>query len=170
VLFSRPGSSTRAFHQEQSYVGFQTRGDEYAWWDSGLRTLECTKRMMALELYASLSQHGTDSFGDHVQRTFDLARTFADLVREAPDFECPVEPEANIVCFRHVPDGATDLDGLQLRIREEIVRRGDFYIVTTRLPEGVNLRITIMNARTNEADLRALLSAVRDAAQDTGDA
>jgi len=165
VLFGRPGSSDRAFQQEQSYVGFRSDGDAYAWWDSGLRTLECTKRLMALELYASLSEHGTDSFGDHVQQTFDLARTFADLLREAPDFDFPVEPQANIVCFRHVPEGVSDLDGLQLRIREEIVRGGDFYIVKTHLPQGVHLRATIMNARTTVDDLRALMTAVRSAGQ-----
>jgi L-2,4-diaminobutyrate decarboxylase len=169
VVFGRSGASNRAFHQEQSYVGFQAEGDAYAWWDSGLRTLECTKRMMALGLYTSLTAHGTDSFGDYVEQTFDLARMFADLLREAPDFDLPVEPQANIVCFRHVPDGASDLDGLQLRLREAIVRGGDFYIVKTQLPQGAHLRVTIMNARTTEDDLRALLTAVRDAAQSTAD-
>ena len=165
VLFGRPGSSDRAFQQEQSYVGFRRDGDAYAWWDSGLRTLECTKRMMALELYASLSEHGTNSFSEYVQQTFDLARTFADLLREAPDFEFPVEPQANIVCFRYVREGVSELDELQLRIREAIVRSGDFYIVKTQLPQGIHLRITIMNARTTEDDLRALIAAVRSAAE-----
>ena len=105
VLFSRPGTSNQAFHQEQSYVSFRAEGDAYPWWDSGLRTLECTKRMMALGLYTSLTTHGTDSFGDHIEQTFDLARTFANLLRETPDFDLPVEPQANIVCFRHVPNG-----------------------------------------------------------------
>jgi len=135
----------------------------YSWWDSGLRTLECTKRMMALELYASLSEHGTDRFADHVTMTFDLARWFAGLLRDAPDFEVAAEPEANIVCFRHVPDGVRDLDELQLLIRERIVQSGDFYFVKARLPEGVHLRVTIMNDRTTEEDLQRLVDAIRSA-------
>jgi L-2,4-diaminobutyrate decarboxylase len=120
--------------------------------------------MMSLELYASLAQHGTEMFGAHVEQTFDLARRFADTISGEPDFELATEPQANIVCFRHVPERAEDLDQLQLRIREAIVRAGDFYIVKTRLPTGLYLRVTIMNARTTERDLRALLHAIRQIA------
>jgi L-2,4-diaminobutyrate decarboxylase len=161
VLFRGPEWSSRAFQQEQSYVGFQSAGDEYPWWDSGLRTLECTKRMMSLELYASVMQHGTEAFSAHVEQTFELARRFADVISAEPDFELATEPQANIVCFRHVPGGERDLDLLQLQIREAIVHAGDFYIVKTRLPAGLYLRATIMNARTTEDDLRTLLRRIR---------
>jgi len=121
--------------------------------------------MMALELYATLTQHGIELFRTYVEQTFDLARTFAGLIRAAPDFDCAVEPQANIVCFRHTPAGAEhDLDGLQLRIREAMLDDGGFYIVKTSLPTGIYLRTTIMNARTSEEDLRALLQSVRSLA------
>jgi L-2,4-diaminobutyrate decarboxylase len=165
VIFGRPGAADRTFHQEQTYIAFHDEGGAYSWWDSGLRTLECTKRMMALALYASLSEHGTERFREHVTRTFDLARWFGDLLRETPDFEVAVEPQANIVCFRHVPDGISDPDRFQSRIRDEMVRRGDFYILETRLPRGAHLRITIINDRTTQEDLRDLLTAIRDCGQ-----
>jgi L-2,4-diaminobutyrate decarboxylase len=165
VIFRRPGIAAQTFQQHQSYIGFRQSGAEYAWWDSGLRTLECTKRMTALALYTSVCGEGTARLGEHVERTFDLARGFAQLVGEASDFECAVEPQANIVCFRHTPAGTADLDALQLAIREEILRRGEFYIVKAALPTGIYLRITIMNARTTADDLLALLDAARDAAK-----
>jgi L-2,4-diaminobutyrate decarboxylase len=164
VLFRRFDASSNAFQQEQSYLGFRASGDEYPWWDSGLRTLECTKRMMSLELYASVSQHGTEVFSAHVEQTFDLARRFAAIISAEPDFELATEPQANIVCFRHLPARAEDLDQVQLRIREAILRAGNFYIVKTRLPAGLYLRVTIMNARTTEDDLRALLHGIRQIA------
>lgn len=164
VLFGRQGAADRTFHQEQSYVGFRADGTDFAWWDSGLRTLECSKRMMALELYASLTQHGTNVFADHITRTFDLARWFAGLIEDSPDFELAVEPQANIVCFRYVHADVRDTDALQLRVRNSLVRDGVFYIVKTRLPEGVFLRTTIINARTNEDDLRDLLDTIRSTA------
>jgi L-2,4-diaminobutyrate decarboxylase len=165
VLYRRAGVADRAFHQEQSYVGFDAHDGEFAWWDSGLRTLECTKRMMALELYASLAEHGPAFFADYVRRTFDLARWFARALDAAPDFEVATAPEANIVCFRHTPSGAGDLDALQLSIREALVHAGTFYLVKTRLRDTVYLRTTIMNPRTSEDDLLALLAAIRDAAR-----
>ena len=165
VVFGRRGAADRTFHQDQSYVGFHAEEGEYPWWDSGLRTLECTKRMMALALYASLSEHGTDAFADHVTRTFDLARWFAGILRDAPDFEVAVEPQANIVCFRHLPGNVRATDEYQLQLREAVVHRGDFYIVKTRLPQGVYLRTTIINARTTEDDLLDLVKAIREAGQ-----
>ncbi len=164
VVYRRRGAADRAFHQDQSYVGFQAREGEFAWWDSGLRTLECTKRMMALELYGSLAAHGTDFFADYVTRTFDLARWFAGELASAPDFELAVEPQANIVCFRFVPEGVSDLDALQLAVREELVQSGAFYLVKTRLRDRTWLRTTIINPRTTEADLTALIDAIRASA------
>jgi len=164
VLYRRPGVADRTFHQEQSYVGFHAEEGEFAWWDSGLRTLECSKRMMALELYASLVEHGQVFFADYVSRMFDLARWFAREIDAAPDFELATQPSANIVCFRVTPSGVDDLDGLQLRIREELVHSGAFYVVKTRLRNRTYLRTTIINPRTTETDLLALLMAIRAAA------
>jgi L-2,4-diaminobutyrate decarboxylase len=165
VLYRRPGVADRTFHQEQSYVGFDAHEGEFAWWDSGLRTLECTKRMMALELYASLAEHGPGFFADYITRTFDLARWFAGAIDAAADFELAVEPEANIVCFRFTPAGVEDLDALQVAVREELVHSGRFYVVKTRLRDRTWLRTTIINPRTAEADLLALLAAIRAAAR-----
>ena len=72
--------------------------------------------------------------------------------------------QANIVCFRVTPRGVDDLDALQVRIREELVHSGAFYIVKTRLRDRTYLRTTIINARTTEHDLSALLAAIRAAA------
>jgi L-2,4-diaminobutyrate decarboxylase len=52
----------------------------------------------------------------------------------------------------------------QIRIREELVHSGAFYLVKTRLRDRTYLRTTIINPRTTENDLSALLMAVRAAA------
>lgn len=164
VLYRRPGSGDRAFHQAQSYVGFQAQEGQFAWWDSGLRTLECSKRMMALELYASLAEHGETFFAEYVRRMFDLARSFAREIDAASDFELATHPQANIVCFRVTPPAVGDLDELQLAIRDDLVRSGAFYLVKTVLRNRTYLRTTIINPRTTEQDLADLLTAVRCAA------
>jgi L-2,4-diaminobutyrate decarboxylase len=61
-----------------------------------------------------------------------------------------------------------DLDALQLRVRERLLRDGAFYVVKTRLRDGgVWLRVTIINPHTTDADLDALSEAVRAAARGT---
>jgi L-2,4-diaminobutyrate decarboxylase len=165
VLFRDGARSFEAFAQEASYL-FHGDG-ERPWSDVGLRTLECTKEMMALKLYTCLSVLGTRVFEDEVTRSYDQARRFAEVLGASGDFEVAVPPDCNIVCFRytpaHVPD--TEWDALQVRLRERLVTRGDFYLVQTRLPKGVYLRTTLINPLTTDADLDALVESLRTAAR-----
>jgi L-2,4-diaminobutyrate decarboxylase len=164
VLFRDGARSYQAFAQEAPYLFHGGSGDELPWWDVGLRTLECTKRMLAFKLYAALSLLGTRFFARYVEGCFGLAQRFAERIAAAPDFELAVTPECNIVCFRWTPREAKSeaLDALQAGVRARIVESGAFYPVQTRLPKGVHLRVTLLNPLTSEADLEALLVAVRE--------
>ncbi|MFS8068775.1 MAG: pyridoxal phosphate-dependent decarboxylase family protein [Byssovorax sp.] len=164
VLFRDGARSYEAFAQEASYL-FEGRDPEDEWFNVGTRTLECTKRMLGLKLYTALAIHGTQLFGDYVADTFDRARRFAERLAREPDFELLIPPQCNIVCFRHRPEGATDLDELQSTLRRRLIEDGSFYLVQTRLPAGVFLRITIINPATSDADLDALIYRLREAAQ-----
>jgi L-2,4-diaminobutyrate decarboxylase len=163
VLFRDGHHSYQAFAQKADYL-FQEHG-EGEWWDSGLRTLECTKRMMGVELWGALALHGTQMFSDYVTWMFDLGRAFAGMVRETTDFELAVEPDGNIVCFRHLPPKAVDLDRCQERVRQHLLAEGSFYLVQTRLRGRVYLRVTLINPLTTEGDLVALLEAIRSTAR-----
>lgn len=186
VLFRDGRDSYATFAQRASYL-FTEPGTEpgaqvaptQEWWNPGLRTLECTKKMMILKLFVSLSQYGTRLFSDYITATFDLARAFADRLRAAGDFSLAVAPEANIVCFRYTPPnsdgaGASERDrdavaqargdALQEKIRQRLLLDGSFYLVKTRLPTGVHLRTTLINPLTTLAELDALLIAIRSAA------
>ena len=164
-LFRDGRRSYETFSQEASYL-FAARDPRGApgdsWYDLGTRTLECTKRMMSLELYGALALHGERYFDSYVTRMFDLARAFADRIEAAPDFELFARPEANIVCFRHVRAGV-DLtqDELQTRLRRAVLASGSHYLVQTTLTHGVYLRTTLVNPRTTEQDLAMLLDALR---------
>jgi len=158
VLFKDAARSYETFAQEAHYL-FGPLQD--SWSEIGPRTLECTKRMMSLELYGALELHGTRLFADYVTRMYDLAEVFAGMLREASDFVLAVEPDCNIVCFRYHPPGVLDLDALQTRVRLALLASGAFYLVQTRLPAGIYLRVTLINPLTEESDLRALLTAIR---------
>jgi len=159
VLFRDGRRSHEAFAQEASYLLDDSVREN--WWDGARRTLECTRRTLALPLYVALAHHGEAALAAHVERLHALADSFAAIIRGADDFELAVEPESNIVCFRHTPAGAEDLDAVQARARETIVKSGAFFLVRTTLRGRVWLRTTLMNPRTTEGDLRALLDEVR---------
>jgi L-2,4-diaminobutyrate decarboxylase len=162
VIFRDGRRSYEAFSQRASYL-FQGSADE-EWYNFAHRTLECTKTMMGMRLFASLAAYGTDFFAGYVEAMWDLAGAFASLLREAPDFEVAVEPESNIVCFRYLKPGETDGNGLQRRIRHTLLERGTFYVVQAELNGSLWLRCTLINPRTTAADLEALMDEIRSIA------
>lgn len=163
VLFRREDHAYEAFAQQASYLFAATRPAD-TWWDLGQRTLECTKRMMAIELWTALRARGEAWFGAVVDRQHALAVELAALVDAAPDFELALAPASNIVCYRHVPDGVRDLDAVDLHnraLRRRVVEDGRFYIVGTQLPGGYFLRSTLMNPLIEQRDLEQLLDHLR---------
>jgi len=160
VMFRRADHAYEAFAQQASYLFAATRPAD-TWWDLGQRTLECTKRMMAIELWCALRAHGEAWFGEVVDRLLALAAGLADRIAAAPDFELALAPESNIVCFRHRPEGVSDLDAHNRALRRRVVEDGRFYVVGTALPGGYQLRSTIMNPLTEPTDLDGLLDHLR---------
>lgn len=160
VLFREEGRSYEAFAQEASYL-FTDRNPKEEWFNLANRTLECTKRAMGLKLYAALSMYGPELFGQYVEMMFDLAKTFAEKLKAAKDFELAVEPECNIVCFRYKPQFPASVDLTQYKVRQRLLAEGSFYVVQTQLPKGLFLRVTLINPFTTPADLDALLASIR---------
>ncbi|MEP6863963.1 MAG: pyridoxal-dependent decarboxylase [Deltaproteobacteria bacterium] len=153
VLFKHEAHAYEAFAQHASYLFADARPQTH-WWDLGTRTLECTKRAMAIELWTALRTYGEAWFGEVIDRQVELTRALAAKVAAAPDFELAQEPELNIVCYR--------MRGVDNRaLRERVLEDGRFYIVGTELADGYYLRSTIMNPLTEPADFDALLEYLR---------
>jgi len=163
VLFKRTQHAYAAFAQQASYLFADQAPDDH-WWDLGTRTLECTKRMMAIELWCTLRVHGEEFFGDVVDRLVLLAPAVKFAIDASDDFELALDPESNIVCYRHRPEGtaAAALDAHNRALRQRVVEDGRFYIVGTQLASGYFLRSTIMNPLIEESDLDDLLDHLRN--------
>ena len=160
ILFKEPLTSFRAFSQQASYLLDE---DEYHWYDSASRTMECTKNMMGVKLYMIPKLYGGAVFEQFVDKTYDLARYFAELLTTSEDFELALTPQANILCFRYQPKGVStaQLNGLNAQIRQRCIEDGEFYIVQTKIAGTHYLRTTIMNPFTEKHTLHALLAHIR---------
>jgi L-2,4-diaminobutyrate decarboxylase len=150
VLFKNAHDGTNAFAQQAHYL-FEDDDGADAWADIGKRTIECTKRMMSLELYACLSVYGADAFSAHVDRLCDLGAAFADILTEK-GLQVLVPPEANIVVFRRPGDDG----GVVAAIRKRLLAEGRFYLVQARVGGELWLRCALMNPLTSVDDLRLL--------------
>jgi len=161
VLFRNGAHSYETFDQQATYL--LNDQSEEPWFNSAIRTLECTKNMMGLKVYSILKTYGEQVFIDYVTVCYDLARKFEEVLLASPDFELPFKPESNIVCFRYLAPGKnTDsLDALNSAIRQKIMESGKFYIVQTQINGKVYLRTTLMNPFTSETDMLQLIEEIR---------
>lgn len=166
VVFREAAHAFAPFEEDATYLFNEESAEER--YNLAHRTIECTKRMLALKVYAALMVYGTRVFGDYVMRAYDLGRRFGEMVEAADDFELGARPESNIVCFRYTGKAMEDLDGLQAGIRQRIRESGAFYIVQAQLPTGLYLRTALMNPFIEEKHLVELMETVRDAAGSMG--
>ena len=163
VLFRRGGRAYDAFAQRATYL-FREAAPEDTWWDLGTRTLECTKRMMAVEVWAALRVLGEEWFGDVVERLVVLAASLAAKIEASKDFELALDPELNIVCYRHrpvrIPPGP-GLDEHNRALRQRLVEDGTFDVTGVQLPQGYFLRSAMMNPLIEDSDLDELIEQLR---------
>ncbi len=154
-LIYREGANSYApFRQDAPYLLDKEamRMQEY---DGALRTVECTKRSLAVSLWAAWAMYGEGHFADLIDVAFASTMQFHDLLVEAADFEPCHEPQGNILCFRYLgkrPAG---------EIRRTLLERGHHYITITRLNGETVLRVTVMNPFSDETTFRALLDEIR---------
>ncbi|TAL62294.1 MAG: aminotransferase class I/II-fold pyridoxal phosphate-dependent enzyme [Bacteroidetes bacterium] len=162
VLFRNGERSYETFAQKASYL-FQ-KSQNNVWYNSAIRTIECTKSALGIIAYTALKYYGNSYYKEYIDSRYDLTRSFAIMVRSDSQLELAVEPESNIVCFRFTSEGADELTLNQINsaIRDKIIKDGSYYIVQTELNGKVWIRLTIINPMTSEDDLKKLLKRIKE--------
>lgn len=165
LLYKNPRHSYEAFRQNAPYL-FDPSAPGLAEFDSGLRTVECTKRAASFGLWGAWSLFGPQLFTDLVDVTFDLGRQFFEKLRATTDFVALHEPQCNIVAFRHVPTALCDADpkrlgDFQQKLRRSVIESGEFYLTATPLDGVPALRVTLINPLTTGDTLDQLLETLR---------
>lgn len=161
VLFKDKHKGNQTFHQKAQYL-FEDNDIEEQWFNSGLRTFECTKFMMCLKFYVLWKTYGIEVFEQNIDCLYGLGKTFAVMINQHQDFELALNPQTNIVCFRFLKEGCDEqqLNALNKQIRQKLLEDSEFYIVQTVLNETHYLRVTLMNPMTTEAHLHQLLNKI----------
>lgn len=165
VFYKDKAHRFATFQQNAPYL-FDPSAPGLADYDSGLRTVECTKRAAGFGLWGVWALFGPQLFADMVDVTFAAARVLYEKLCEAEDFETLHEPECNIVVFRHVPASMGDaprerMNAFQLALRRRLVESGAFFIVSTIIDDMAALRVTVMNPFTATEHLDLLMDTLR---------
>jgi L-2,4-diaminobutyrate decarboxylase len=157
-----------AFAQQAPYLFHAGKSTRVL--DQGIRSFQCSRRADVLKLWFAIQRFGSHGLGRLYDHLCNTARLLHDAIEERADFENLHEPESNILCFRYLGDesklrrrkkaGASDLariDALNRELRQRYNREGSGWITATVLDGRPVLRVTMMNPRTGEAHVRALL-------------
>jgi glutamate/tyrosine decarboxylase-like PLP-dependent enzyme len=150
-----------AFAQPASYLARSTRGlaagDPWPC-DFGP---DLSRGFRALKIWMTLKHYGAARLGQMVERTCDLARHLADRVEAEPALELSAQVTLNIACFRCV----TLDDRAHAELAADIQESGVAAPSITTLGGRTVLRAAIVNHRTEQCHVDALLDAVIAGAQ-----
>lgn len=161
LVYKDGRTSDATFSQKADYLLEDSKDAD--WYNSGKRTFECTKNMMALHWFVLLKTYGEALFDESVTLLYDLGQRFGEIINKEERFELAIVPMTNIVCFRYT-DTSLDTDSLNqvnLQIRQKLLEDGEFYIVQTKLRGKQFLRVTVMNPFTTEKHLMELLEKIK---------
>jgi L-2,4-diaminobutyrate decarboxylase len=148
-----------AFSQRAPYLFHGEQGERVL--DQGVRSFLCSRRADVLKLWVAFQRYGSRGIGAVYDRLCEVATAMHDQLVAHPAFEPMHRPECNILCFRWIGDGAlsdAELDEANRDLRERYNRSGEGWITATNLGGRRVLRVTIMNARTSEDDVAAIIA------------
>jgi L-2,4-diaminobutyrate decarboxylase len=167
LFYRRSTDQYHAVSQQASYL-FDEDAQRPDAFNTGLGTIECTKRAAAFSLWGTWAIYGKRLFGDLVDTTYGVARQFAARIDAHPDFDLLNEPESNILVFRYVPPALRHaapgcIGEFQNALRKRVIESGESYIVPA-MHHGIGaLRLVVMNPLTTEAHFDRLIESLSTA-------
>jgi aromatic-L-amino-acid decarboxylase len=145
----RPEAFRAAFSAHGDYLPVSERAVDLREYGPALG-----RRFRALKLWAVMRAYGRRGLQELIREHIRLAALFEEWVRDEPGWRVAAPRHFSTVCFRHE---TVDSD--------EIARRatatGELFLATTRLSGEPTIRLTIGNARTQEADVQRAWDVLR---------
>jgi glutamate/tyrosine decarboxylase-like PLP-dependent enzyme len=128
--------------------------------------LQNTRSFRALKVWLCLRQAGRSGYEEQIRRDIGLARRLDERARITPDIEAGTH-NLSLTTFRFRPDDADTtpgweryLDRLNRALLIELQTGGEAYVSNAVLQDRYFLRACIVNFRTTDADVDALLDIV----------
>ncbi len=119
-------------------------------------TLEYSRPFRALKLWLAFRAHGAAAFRAAIDRNLRQARLLYEEVTARPELESLCgPPPLTIVPFRHV--GGADLDAHNAALARALQEDGRVWVAPARVDGQTCLRPCIVNFRTTDDDVRALV-------------
>jgi aromatic-L-amino-acid decarboxylase len=168
VLYTKdPQSLKQAFALLPEYLVTRTQDEAVNLMDYGI---QLGRRFRSLKLWMVLRAYGAEGLAERIRLHCELARDFAGMVHFEGGWEITAPVTLSLVCFRHVPSGATEAEiaSINAAIMERVNARGRVYLSHTKLEGRYTLRLAIGNIRTERSHVELAWQELRDAAASVG--
>jgi glutamate/tyrosine decarboxylase-like PLP-dependent enzyme len=150
LLYREPALARAAHTQHAAYLDVLTEAPD---WNPTDYSIGLTRRARGLPFWFSLATHGTRAYAAAIEQTLATARFAAEEVRRRDHLELLRDPELSVVVFRRLGWSPQDYQEWSDRLLAE-----EFAFVVPTSHAGETLcRFAIVNPRTSEDDIRAIL-------------
>ncbi|UTS79066.1 pyridoxal phosphate-dependent decarboxylase family protein [Phaeobacter piscinae] len=111
------------------------------------------RRFRALKIWFLIRTYGLEGLRQRLRNHVTWSQQLHDRLQLEPDFEIVTPPMWSLWSFRYQPDGARDLDDLNLRLVNAINDDGRIYLTQTRVDGALVIRFQAGQFETTEADV-----------------
>ncbi|PYX59477.1 MAG: aspartate aminotransferase family protein [Acidobacteria bacterium] len=122
--------------------------------------IQLGRRFRALKLWFVIRHYGVEGLQYHIHRHVQLARQFADWVKNDDRFKLAAPVPLNLVCFRHKGG-----DAVNQTIMECLNHSGDLYLTHTKLDGKLTLRLCVGQTNTQERHVERAWRRIREEAE-----
>ena len=150
LIYKDPEIARAAHTQHAGYLETLDSGQ----WNPSDYAIHLTRRVRGLPFWFSLATHGTDKYAESMDKTMDLARASAQLIKEHPNLELLMEPELSIVAFTRKGWQISDYQRWSDKL---LVDQIGFVTPSSHQGEPI-LRFAIVNPWTSITDIKVILA------------
>ena len=112
-----------------------------------------SRRARGLPFWFSLATYGTEAYSAAVERTLEVTRRAAELIRTSAHVQLVIEPELSVVLLRRLGWSAAQYQAWS----DDQLAAGESFVVPTSWNGETLLRFCIVNPLTTEDDIAAIL-------------
>ena len=150
LIYRNPEIARAAHTQHAGYLEALEIGE----WNPSDYAIHLTRRVRGLPFWFSLAAHGTKKYAEAMDKTMEVARESAELIKEHPNLELLMEPELSIVAFTRKGWEAPDYKKWSDKLLNDQIG-----FVTPSTHEGKPiLRFAIVNPWTSLTDIKVILA------------
>ena len=149
LIYRNPEIAKQTHTQHASYL--ETLRDDS--WSPSDYAIHLTRRVRGLPFWFSLAAHGTDAYTEAMEKTLDVAKAAAQLVREHANLELLMDPELSIVAFTRKGWSVVDYQKWSDKLLADQIG----FIPPSSDKGQAILRFAIVNPWTKISDIKMIL-------------